>query len=85
MLSGHLWLASGLAVATSIAVMHATRTAHPPGSATALIAVIGDETVHNLGFLFIILPVAAGALILLLVALILNNIPASRRYQEYWF
>jgi CBS-domain-containing membrane protein len=85
LLSGHLWLASGLAVATSIAVMHATRTAHPPGSATALIAVIGDETIHDLGFLFVILPVAAGALILLLVALILNNIPASRRYPEYWF
>jgi CBS-domain-containing membrane protein len=85
LLPGHLWLASGLAVATSIAVMHATRTAHPPGSATALIAVIGDETVHNLGFLFVIIPVAAGALILLLVALIINNIPASRRYPEYWF
>ena len=81
----HLWLASGLAVATSIAVMHATRTAHPPGSATALIAVIGDETVHNLGFLYALLPVAAGALVLLLVALAVNNIPRSRRYPEYWF
>jgi CBS-domain-containing membrane protein len=84
LLPGHLWLACGLAVATSIAVMHATRTAHPPGSATALIAVIGDETVHNLGFLFALMPVAAGALILLLVALIINNIPRSRRYPEYW-
>lgn len=84
LLAGHLWLASGLAVAFSIAVMHATRTAHPPGSATALIAVIGDDTVHNLGFLFALIPVAAGALILLVVALIINNIPRSRRYPEYW-
>lgn len=85
LLAGHLWLASGLAVATSIAVMHATRTAHPPGSATALTAVIGGDAVYNLGFLFVLLPVAAGALILLLVALIINNIPKSRRYPEYWF
>ncbi len=85
LLAGHLWLASGLAVATSIAVMHATRTAHPPGSATALIAVIGDETVHKLGFLYVFMPVASGALLLLLVALIINNIPRNRRYPEYWF
>ena len=85
LLPGHLWLASGLAVATSIAVMHATRTAHPPGSATALIAVMGGETVNKLGFLFVLMPVAAGALVLLLVALIINNIPKSRRYPEYWF
>ena len=31
------WLAAAVAVATSIAVMHATRTLHPPGGATALI------------------------------------------------
>ena len=85
LMPGNLWLGSGVAVATSIAVMHATRTAHPPGSATALIAVIGDDTVHNLGFLFVLMPVAAGALILLVVALIINNIPKSRRYPEYWF
>lgn len=85
LLPGQLWLASGLAVAFSIAVMHATRTAHPPGSATALTAVIGGEPVNKLGFLFVLMPVAAGALILLLVALLINNIPRSRRYPEYWF
>jgi hypothetical protein len=31
LLAPHLWLAAALAVATSIAVMHATRTLHPPG------------------------------------------------------
>ncbi|HHO47190.1 MAG TPA: HPP family protein, partial [Desulfobacteraceae bacterium] len=40
---GETWLAASLAVATAIAVMHATRTLHPPGGATALIAVIGGE------------------------------------------
>lgn len=37
----HLVLASALAVATAIAAMMVTNTTHPPGGATALIAVIG--------------------------------------------
>jgi CBS-domain-containing membrane protein len=48
LLPAHLWLASPIAVATSIAVMHATKTLHPPGGATALIAVIGSQKIHNI-------------------------------------
>lgn len=80
----NLWLAESMAVATSIAAMHATRTLHPPGGATALIAVIGSPEIHKLGFLFI-LPATIGSLILLAVALLVNNVPASRRYPEIWF
>ena len=36
-------LAAALAVASAIALMHLTRTLHPPGGATALIAVIGFQ------------------------------------------
>ncbi len=80
----HMWIASSLAVATAIAAMHATKTLHPPGGATALIAVIGSDRVHDLGFLYAIIPVGAGALIMLIVALLVNNIPKSRRYPEFW-
>jgi CBS-domain-containing membrane protein len=79
-----IWIASSLAVATAIAAMHATKTLHPPGGATALIAVIGSDRVHNLGFLYAIMPVGAGALIMLIVALLVNNIPKSRRYPDFW-
>ncbi|MBM4293816.1 MAG: HPP family protein [Deltaproteobacteria bacterium] len=85
LIPGHLWLASGLAVAASIAAMHATRTAHPPGSATALIAVMGDEKITGLGYFYAVMPVGAGVLILLAVALIINNISKTRRYPESWF
>ena len=44
------WLAQAVAVATAIALMHWTRTLHPPGGATALIAVIGSSKIHDLGF-----------------------------------
>ncbi len=79
-----LWLASSLAVATSIAAMHATKTLHPPGGATSLIAVIGGTKIHNLGYLYVILPVGVGALIMLVIALFINNIPKKRRYPEFW-
>lgn len=84
-LHSHMWLSTSLAVATAIAVMHATKTLHPPGGATALIAVIGSEKIHNLGFFYAIIPVGLGAVIMLIIALIVNNIPKSRRYPEFWF
>lgn len=73
-----------MAVATSIALMHATKTLHPPGGATALIAVIGGEKIHALGYLYAIVPVGAGATIMLAIALLINNIPQKRRYPEFW-
>ena len=60
--------------------MQLTLTLHPPGGATALIAVIGSEQIHDLGFLYVLVPVASGAFILLLIALIVNNIPKHRFY-----
>ncbi len=79
-----MWLAASLAVATAIAVMHATKTLHPPGGATALIAVIGSEKIHALGYLYALIPVGLGATIMLVVALLINNIPKTRRYPEFW-
>ncbi|MBW2066361.1 MAG: HPP family protein [Deltaproteobacteria bacterium] len=81
----HMWLAASLAVATAIALMHATKTLHPPGGATALIAVIGSEKIHDLGYLYALIPVGAGALIMLIVALMVNNISKNRQYPEFWF
>jgi len=82
--SSNLWFASALAVATAIAVMHATKTLHPPGGATALIAVIGSQRIHDLGYLYVLVPVGIGALIMLVVALAVNNIPGTRKYPEFW-
>ncbi len=79
------WFASAFAVATAIAAMHATKTLHPPGGATALIAVIGSEKIHGLGFLYVFIPVGVGVVIMLAVALIINNMAKSRKYPEYWF
>ncbi len=79
-----MWLASSLAVATAIALMHVTKTLHPPGGATALIAVIGSDKIHDLGYLYALVPVGLGAAIMLVVALIVNNLTKTRRYPEFW-
>lgn len=78
------WYAPGLAVATAIALMTVTGTLHPPGGATALIAVIGSPSIHALGYWYVLVPVGLGALILLMVALLANNFWPSRRYPLYW-
>ena len=84
LLRGQPWLAAALAVSLAIAVMHLSRTLHPPGGATALIAVVGGPEVHSLGFLYALVPVALGAIIMLSVALLINNVAATRRYPEFW-
>ena len=78
-------LAMAMAVSTAMALMHLTRTLHPPGGATALIAVIGSEQIHAMGYLFVLVPALLGPLVLLVVALFVNNLPANRRYPEAWF
>ena len=85
LLGEHLWLAAAVAVSTSIALMHLTKTLHPPGGATALIAVIGGDSVYRLGYLYVLMPAALGAAVRLLVALIVNNIAKTRKYPEFWW
>jgi len=79
------WLASAFAVATAIAMMHITRTLHPPGGATALIAVIGSDQIHAAGFTYVLIPATLGPVILLVVALVINNLAPRRRYPEIWW
>lgn len=80
--SSNLFLATAIAVSTSILIMQLTLTLHPPGGATSLIAVIGGEQIHKLEFFYILIPVFSGALILFLIAFIVNNIPKNRAYPE---
>jgi len=71
------------AVATAIALMMATGTVHPPGGATALIAVIGPEAVVGLGWVYLF-PVLVGALLLMLVAILSNNLLERGSYPDRW-
>lgn len=75
-----VWLSSALAVSLSIVLMQITKTLHPPGGATALIANIGSEKIKALGYMYVLSPVLTGVLILFAVALIFNNLTPNRSY-----
>jgi len=68
-----------LGVGLAIFVMNMTHTTHPPGGATALIGVQGA-----VGPAFILMPVLAGALILLATAIFTNNVVFHRSYPKHW-
>lgn len=76
----HLWLAGPLAVSLSIIGMQMVKALHPPGGATALIAVTGGDSITSLGYMYVFSPILTGVTILFVTALIFNNIPHKRQY-----
>lgn len=74
------FLAAGLAVGLSIACMHILNCVHPPGGATALAAVIGGSTIHDLGYMYVLSPVLINVLIIFVTAIVFNGFFAWRRY-----
>lgn len=77
-----VWITAPLAVSLSIIFMQITKTLHPPGGATALLGVIGSEKIKSLGYYYVLSPVLSGVLILLIVALIFNNVTNNREYPS---
>lgn len=78
-----IWLAAPLAVASSIVIMQYTKTLHPPGGATALIAVSSTGKIPELGYWYVLSPVLSGCIILLAVALVFNNLTQNRTYPNH--
>lgn len=77
-----IWITAPLAVSLSIVMMQVTKTLHPPGGATALIAVTGSSAIKDMGYWYVVSPVLSGALILFVVALIFNNMTSNRQYPN---
>jgi len=75
-------LTAGLACALAIAAMFALRCLHPPGGAVALTAVLGGPGVLQLGYGFALAPVALNSALLVLLALVFNNL-MQRRYPHH--
>ncbi len=79
-LFGGGWWVIALGVTLAIIAMTVTHTLHPPGGATAFVAVYNGQ-----GFGFIFAPVALGVVCLIVIALLVNNLSSSRKYPEYWY
>jgi len=77
-----LALASALAVSGAILAMHLTRSLHPPGGAVALAAVVGGGSVQSLGYFYVVVPVGLNVVIILLAALVINNLIPGKSYPK---
>ncbi len=79
-LFGNAWWVIPLGVTLAIIVMTLTYTLHPPGGATAFLAIYTGQ-----GYSFIVSPVGLGIICLLIIALLVNNISSQRKYPDYWY
>ena len=70
-------LSIGLSVGLAIFIMMVTNTVHPPAGANPIIAVMGAK-----GFEFILVPVAVGALFIVIFAIIYNKL-LKRKYFSF--
>ncbi len=74
---GYSFLSLGLGVGLAIFLMMATDTIHPPAGANPIVAIFGAK-----GMTFILMPVAAGALFIVLFAIIYNKL-LQRKYFTF--
>lgn len=79
-LLGHGALAASLGVAAAIALMHWTRTFHPPAGINPVVMVIAHA-----GWSFVLVPVTAGALILVGYAWAYHRLTHSAPWPRSWF
>ena len=76
------FLASGLAVGLAIFAMHELNCLHPPGGAAALVAVVGGEQIHSLGYLYVLIPVGLNVLIMGAAVWLIRLLLAQRRQRK---
>lgn len=74
-------LACPLAVSLAIVAIQMTHTVHPPGGATSLIAVIGGNSVTQLGYWYVLSPVVIGSVIMVTVAWLVNNLSGDPKLK----
>ena len=68
-----------LAVALAIVLMMLTKTTHPPAAGNPIIVILGS---YSWSFLFT--PILLGTVVIVIMALIVNNLQSDRVYPLYW-
>ena len=71
------YLSIGFSVGLAVSLMMITKTVHPPAGANPIIIMMGNE-----GFSFLLMPISAGAAILVLYAVIFNKYVYKRDYPN---
>ena len=78
-LFGASWWSVSIAVGTSIAMMMMTRTTHPPAGSNPVIIYLLKPA-----WSFLLFPTLVGAIVLVVIAIIYNNLATDGRYPKYW-
>jgi CBS-domain-containing membrane protein len=78
-LFGATWWSVSIAVGTAISVMMLTRTTHPPAGSNPVIIYLTKPA-----WSFLFFPTAIGAVVLIIVALLYNNLSHKESYPKYW-
>ncbi len=73
------------AVSLAILLMTLTKTMHPPGGASALLAVVGDKAIHDLGYLYAVTPCLLGAAMVTGIGIGISYISGQRKYPLKWW
>jgi len=76
-------IAGALAVGIAITAMYYLNCLHPPGGATALVAVMGGA--NSFGSIYVLFPIGLGAVLMVLVAIAFNYPFPWRRYPAWLF
>jgi len=73
-------LPMAIAVGLAIASMQLCRAVHPPAGANPLVIMLAGIDQYS----FLLTPVLAGSVTLVVVALVINNLGAGKRWPSYW-
>ncbi|WP_210395146.1 HPP family protein [Motiliproteus sediminis] len=76
---GPAWWSMALAVSLAVMLMMATRTVHPPAGSNPVIVFLAQPAWD-----FLLFPTVVGALGIVLVALLYNNLSREGSYPQYW-
>lgn len=74
----HPWTLA-LSIGLAITLMMLTKTTHPPAGADPLIVILGAYS-----WSYLITPVLVGSIVIVGMALIINNLRSDRSYPTFW-
>ncbi len=74
------WWTLALAIGVAMALMVVTNTFHPPAAVTVMLPLLMNVT----DFFWVFAPVGVGAVIVVLIGILYNNLLAGRQYPIFW-
>lgn len=77
-------LAAAIGVCCAVIFMKLLHCLHPPGAATLLTTIFGSESIHNLGYQFLVTPVLINTVTLVIIGILFNYVFIWRRYPLYF-